>query len=436
MSYDHRIDNADALAAAVSKAIAASSADVNISNTELLRKNICVCGDSTANQNTAKSGNNTYFKNGPVVTMLDYLGWPVNFDHEDNYGIGGSTTRECIDDQLPLIKEAHRTKQYKYCFVSTGTNDGNKTLATRLSDTLELVTEIRKMGIIPVSVGIRPKGADAADTTQKQNARSVNKYLYQLAGMGYLIYVDVTSVYADISTAFGNMLTATSNDNLHPNFWGAMLEGKLLADTVGSLLGVNTLKFATEQADGFDRLENPYGITQASPNPLLIGGTTAPSNMGSSGGTWSKSTFALANGQTRASVQCILAASTTHYLFQTWTATGNWTASQMKYGDIVEAYAKIKVVDGVNIQRIVVYASESDGTTTSIAYGGTDGTTTANLPDGTYTLIRKSPRLILKPYAGTGNRTVSMRIQLITSSGGSGTVTIEGFELRPVYLSD
>jgi hypothetical protein len=232
------------------------------------------------------------------------------------------------------------------------------------------------------------------------------------------------------------MLAATSNDYLHPNFWGAMLEGKLLADTVGDLLGVNTLKFATEQADSFDRVNNPYGITQAIPNPLLIGGTTAPSNMGSSGGTWSKTTFALANGQTRAAVQCVLAASTTHYLFQTWTASGDWTASQMKAGDVVEAYAKIKITDGVNIQRIVVYASESDGTTTRIAYGGTDGTTTANLPDGTYTLFRKSPKLTLAAYSGTGNRTVSMRVQVITSSGGSGTAVIEGFEMRPVSLAD
>ena len=392
---------------------------------------IALVGDSTCFQNSTAA---TFLMQGPINWMLRELGYPVYYDPSDNYGIGGATTRTCIDIQLPNLVAGHAINNYQRCFISIGTNDTALSFSTRQAQTLELFNRIRDLGIIPVSVGIRPRGNDGADTTYKKSARAINQWIYQQSLAGVCEYVDISEVYADTSTAFGNIVAALSDDSLHPNPTGAHREGHALAVAYSGKLGPSTLRLATEQADVFDRVNNPYGVCLGSAsNPLLIGGTTAPTGMTSVGGTWSKVSRTLTNGQTRSDPQCVLAASTSHTLDQTWTATGAWGSTELHPGDVVECRAKITVTNGVNIRLLKLSIIENDGVTSRFVTDNSDAGV-APLVDGTYTIYMKTPHITISPYAGTGNAFLNIQFRAQTVAAASGTVQVLALEARPISL--
>lgn len=396
-------------------------------------RNICIVGDSIAQQNTSTG---VFRQQGPVCWMMSYLGFPWEFQPADNFAVFGSTLDVIIRDQLPVMLVSHASQKYARCFLSCGTNDTNGlafTLDQIKANFTTLFNTLRANGIIPVHTGIRPRGVDASNTNQKLMNLALNEWLYQQSLSGKIEFIDCTAGYADNSTSFGNCIAGLMYDaNLHPNSRGACLEGRSMADYYMASGIAPQMRFATVQNDIFDRVYNPSGVAFSAANPLMQGGTTAPTGMTTLGGAWSKSARNLPNGQARSDPSCVMAASTTHYLYDDWTPAGAWSANQLQPGDIVEARAKISIVAGVNVQGPVLKMSESDGVSNFTRYGLFATDTSVSMPDGNHTLWLKSPKTVIQPYAGSGSVSVYAQIQCITNAGGSGTFTVQGFELRKI----
>lgn len=395
---------------------------------------IAILGDSIASQNSVITGGAYSTRaQGPVAWMLAYLGQPWDFQPADNFAVAGTTLDVIVGNQLPALLAAHTSRRYQRAFISAGTNDTNaaRPVATIKDEFLTLFRALRGAGIIPVHTGIRPRGVDAAITTAKLQNMQINEWLYSLSVAGLIEYIPAAEVYADTSTAFGNTVAALMYDGLlHPSARGAALEGRALA-TYYQARGVGpALAVASQQGDVFDRTNNPAGVALQSPNPLLIGGTTAPTGMTSAGGTWSKASRTLANGQTRSDPTCALAASTTHYLYDDWLKTGAWGATDLQPGDMIEARAIVVLAGGVNVKNVALKLAENNGAG-NVTHNCLLMAESANL-QGDHVLYLRTPRVPVRDYAGSGNASIFVRVDIDTDAGASGTATVRACEVRRV----
>ena len=393
-----------------------------------------VLGDSIAEQSSSAY---SVRAKGIVPYALCYAGWNYDFDHSDNFAVFGTGLAAIIATQLPAFIEASKTKRYKRVFVSAGTNDTNdgRSITDIKADYSTLFAGIRSTGAQPSMWGIFPRGVDAAITVAKQKNLQLNEWLYAQSKLGVLDYFDLTGTFADNSTAFGNCLPALMYDGLlHPADIGGALGGYALAQMLQRVDTAPKLKFATQQADVFDRVNNPTGVAFNAANPLMQGGTTAPTGMTTTGGTWSKVSRNLANEQTRSDPQCVLAASTTHYLYDDWVASGAWGATQLQPGDLLEARALIEISSGVNIKNVMLELSENNGGG-GISYQCLTAGTPQALPNGNHVLYLKTPPAKIRAYAGSGNASVFARLNIITDAGASGTAVVRGFEQRVVSMA-
>lgn len=398
--------------------------------------NCCIFGDSIAQQNSNVLGDGTanYLSRGPITWMSMILGWPFEWQPSDNYAVFGTTMVAIIAGQLPLIVAAQNAgAKYKLAFCSFGTNDtnGDRPIADIKSDIDTIFDTLLDVGIMPVHTGIRPRGSDASLTTRKAANQHVNEYLYRKFQQGKCLLIDVGQVHADNSTAYGNMLTTSAYDSppLHPNTRGAYYEGAFLAQWFAARGVRPNMHFADRQSDVFDRTNNPSGVAFALPNPLLQGGTTAPTGMSTSGGTWSKVNRALINGQNRSDPSCALTASTLHYLYDDWVASGAWGATQLQPGDVVELRSQVTLASAANLQYLQLRLSENNGVTSYSSYCAFAGDVV--LPDiASQVLYLKSPRHTIRAYGGSGNASVFGRVDLQTAASGAGTYSVQQFELR------
>lgn len=412
---------------------------------------VACAGDSIAAINIfTSSGAQRKSSRGALNWAQAFLGQPWDFQIGDNFAVSGSTSDNLNTVQVPAIVQAKNSgaRNYTHCYISTGTNDytvSSLSAAETLANIESACEKLLSAGILPIHTGVRPRGVDASVQTFKQVAKSVNKGLDLLARRGLLLYIDVTELYADNSTAFGNIVTSLSYDNLHPNSSGAVLEGWAIAQYLKDFGVTSKIKFATTQDDVFNRTLNPYGcigtITSGTitANPLLQGGTTAPTSMATTGGTWSKVNRTLSNGQVRSDPRVTLAASTTHTLTNDCIGTGAFTASQLQPGDYVEAVCLIKLGTGTTaagINRINLQVIANDGTT-SFDYNDLQfdlGDTTALPIAGTEFMWLRSPRVLVPAWSGSGNHYIRTRLNIGTTAAGAGTIDVLAFDTRPVSL--
>lgn len=385
---------------------------------------VAIMGDSIGQQNVLVASGTYYTQaRGPVMWMLTHLGHPWEFQPSDSVAVAGTTLDVIIANQLPALLAQHVSRRYQRVFISAGTNDTNsaRPIADIQADFLTLFRALRGAGIIPVHTGIRPRGIDGAITAAKQANMRLNEWLYQLSLSGLIEYIPVSEVYADTSTAFGNAVASLMYDGgtsaLHPNAAGAALEGKVMADYYVARGVRPGLALATQQGDVFDRTNNPGGVAFASANPLLLGGTTAPTGMTTSGGTWSNVSRTLPNGQVRASRRCSLAAATTHFLYDDWTKTGPWLAADLQPGDVIEGRALVLLSSAANISAVQMRLAENNGATTLTHYAMANSES-ANL-QGDHVLYLKTPRVPVRDYAGSGNVSIFGRADIVTGAGGT-----------------
>jgi hypothetical protein len=399
------------------------------------KQRIGVMGDSIAAQNSDNaSPAYDYNDNGWLTWAMCRLGWPWYWPLANNFAVAGTTTALIIENQMPSVLAEHALRPISRMFISCGTNDSNNgtTLAKTKEDFFRLFGTLLDAGIIPVHIGVLPRGNDGAMTNAKRQNLAMNEWMrWYESTRGGLEFVDLGLAIANNATAFGNALTAfTDGSFLHPISPGAFHMGKVLADYY-RVRGVSPgMHFATQQADQYDATYNPTGIIFESPNPLLQGGVSAPTGMTTSGGSWAVGTRTLDNGQTKPVVNCTLTTSATHYLYDDSTGTGAWASEGINVGDWVYGQCEMLMTSVVGLNSCSLQLNESDGTTTRQARCLDSSTAMGVTTDTPLTLYTQTPPIQIQPYSGSGNVSMFLRQNIGTSGSGSGTVSIRGFEVR------
>jgi len=366
--------------------------------------------------------------------MLARLGYPWYLPLNGNFAVNGTDTGVMVTNQLPALLSQHSQTPFRKCFWSAGTNDTNSgTPINSIKNNLQILFEAcLDNGITPVWPGVLPRGNDASLTNAKRVNMALNEWGQWFAyTRGGLEFVNAGHAVANNATAFGNALTQFMDAGvLHPTDQGAFWLGKAYADYYSSRGIRPALSLATQQADIADGTYNQHGVLFASPNPLLQGGTTAPSGMATAGGSWSKGSWALPNGQARASAVCALAANATHYLYDDLLASGAWSSASVEIGMYVQARARVRLANVQALRNINLRCVENNGvdavTATCLAVSAATDIT----PDQDLELYLLTPPIVIRPYGGSGNASLFARVDLTTGAAGSGTFEVLGFEMR------
>lgn len=399
------------------------------------RPRIALLGDSI--MAAATNYGATRFAAGAINWALARLGQPWFLPRANNFAVNGTTVDVMLANQLPNLLAANASGYpIQRCFISAGTNDTNsgRSLTTIKNDLTTLFESMLAVGITPVHHGILPRGSDGAVTNPKLANMHLNEWLAWYAyTRGGLEFIDCGLGIADNANAAGNALsTMTDGTQLHPFDNGAFWIGKIMADYYAAKGVGRQARFATSQADKFDATYNPTGVIFDNPNPLLQGGTSAPTDMSTSGGTWTMTTQTLANGQTKPMASCALAASATHYLYDDalGPASAAWTGSRIAMGDFVYAEAEIELVNCTAMKAVELRIAENAGagaitTGDLVEASGTTGATGASL-----TLTLQTPPVQIRAYAGSGQPSVFVQQRYVSGAGETGTMRVKAFEMR------
>ncbi|MEN6585112.1 MAG: SGNH/GDSL hydrolase family protein, partial [Sulfuricella sp.] len=394
---------------------------------------LCLTYSATASKYSANSWlNQAQFK----------LGFPWDIQAADNFAIAGTTSAVILSDQVPLFVASG--VRYERVFMSFGTNDFNagETLANVISNAKQIFAAINNTGAIAVHIGVLPRGSGASMTTPKKKALGFNAWLARYATENAGIeYIPCGQALADNSTAFGNAITGFVDGSiLHPIDPGAYWMGKIIYDFyINRGYSAPTLRFADSAADFYDATYNPGGILFTNPNPLLIGGTTAPTGMSTAGSnvTWSKGTNTLDNGQVEATAKATMAGVQNAYLYDDILATGAWDTENIAEGDDIYAQAIIKCTGLVSDTLPFLQVTENNGTggggvlQNAYCNDATSGTR-PTIPDGTYYL--RTPNITVRPYSGAGNASVFAKLNIVSTGAETGVIEILRFELRKANI--
>lgn len=415
----------------------------------------CTLGDSIAAQNLdASSFVRAYRGTGILSWAQALLGQPWSYQVADQFALAGTTTADMITYQLPALRTAVQAgTRYDRCFNSWGTNDFNSgvSLATFKANALTLLAAQRDLGIIPVHWGILPRDATGSSTGQnaRRQAIAANRWLEELSyTTGMLEYIPVSEVLVNPADAYGNALAAYFDGGvLHPNGPGAYWAGRAVYDYYKARGIGPGLSFGYSAADDYDAVYCPTGVAFDNPNVLLTGTsgsgvTTCPSGMlaAAGGGThaWSKQTRTLANGQSRDVARWTADGANTAsgvYLYDDCIDTGSgWVAGADEFapGDQCygQALVRCNITGGASYPYLQL--TETDGASNFNAYCIDPGAgTMPNLPADTYLWLR-TPNITIRPWAGSGNQGVSMKVNFGAASAAIGNFEVWAFEVRKV----
>jgi hypothetical protein len=426
---------ADPLASTGAQVAAAVNGLIDSSRT---RRAACM-GVSFMAQQTQDGPSNFIFRDIGYLTHFFALnGWPWRWDMSSNFAVGGTLTAAVLSDQVPAVLASHAIDPIDTIFAAMGTNDTYATIpyATTVANMDAIITAITSAGIKMVVESIMPRGTDASLFTAKQVTMRLNKWLEDQHLAGRITYVDITQIMADNTTAFGNAIAGQTYDPptaLHPNTKGAKLISRVFDAYFKGKLNPS-ITYVTQAADVFDAVNNPRG--SLFDNPLMLGGTTAPTGYTTSGGTWGATDNVLPNGQTKRVWGVALLNNTTHFIYRDLVRSGSaWqVADRPQVGDKIEGRCRIKVTSATGLRSVRFFIQESDGATNRTYQCLSNSTANElNSMDGTYTYDLKTPVCTIRPYSGSGNVSVFIRCEFITeASGAGGTVSVESFEARKV----
>ncbi len=393
---------------------------------------IGLMGDSIAEQTT--NGASVKRAKGAVSWMLARLGQPWYLPNGNNFAVGGTTCDVIRANQLPLVLASHAANPMKRVFISCGTNDTNagRSVSAIKEDMQAIFEGLLDAGIIPVHHGILPRGNDGALTNAKRQNMQLNEWMEWFAyTRGGLEFIDCSLAVANNASAFGNALTSLMDGSvLHPLDNGAFFMSEILANYYRAKGIAPAIRFAANQGDQYDATHNPLGVVFDSPNPTLQGGTTAPTGMTTSGGTWACGTRTLTNGQTKPQISCTLAASTTHFIYDDAVGTGAWDSENVREGDWLYGVCEFELVNATNLTSCALELVESNGVNATTAADLSPGSGAIGATGASLTLYTMTPPIQMRAYGGSGNASAFLRQRIINGSGETGTVRVKGFEMR------
>lgn len=406
-------------------------------------------GDSIAAQNLEINDYNVGAANeyrtvnantkGLINVANAMLGQPWHIPVSNQFAVAGTTCDVIRANQLPAVLASHKSRPLRRVFMSCGTNDANtgRTLSDIKTDIDYMLQAMIDAGIIPVHIGCLPRGSGSGDATMNRVLLELNNWMeeWQVLHPGFE-FCNTAEALADPASAYGLPVAAMMDASyLHPVDPGGWWQGRMMADYYSARGVGRTPKYAYTALDTWDTNYNKRGVLGSSPNALLSGGTTAPTSMTTSGGTWSKTTRTLDNGQSRDVRTCVLAASTTHYLYDDLSKAGAaWGAGdQVAEGDYVVAEAWVKVTDLVNCTSIALRTTEANGSGTTATNYNLNAASGKALPTslaGTRTLHLRTPPIRVRAYYGSGNPALSWRVECVTGAGASGTFEVLALDPR------
>ena len=428
------------------------SADIvqNTANTAcvkncIIRPRIAVMGDSIAQLNSTQTTlAPAYSTQGWLTWAQARLGWPWYFPIANNFAVFGTTTTVILANQLPTVLASHAVHPISRIFITAGTNDAGSSipLATTEANLASMFSQLKAAGIIPVYIAQLPRGSDVSLTTQKQNLLALNEWAYwYMTTEGGMEFIDCSDALVDNSTAFFNpILTLMDGPSayLHPRDLGSWYMGKIIAAyyTAKGIAGSN--HFAKNLGDYWSA-SNPSGYVLSSANVMMAGA----GDFATSGGTWVAGTRTLDNGQTRKIWTDTLAASTTHYMYDDvlGPAASAWDGTKgVLSGLYVYGIAQFTLTNVTNITTIQLQVNENDGSgnglnSGGVIYGGSYAmnwsyNTNASAPDSPLTLTLMTPPILVRPYYGTGQPSIFVKLGWTTGAGGSGSIQVNALDVR------
>lgn len=392
----------------------------------------CLIGDSIAAQTTDYGS--VKRASGLLNWLQARLGQPWYLPIQNNFAVGGTTLNIVRTQQLPNVLQEHAQRPIQRAFMSGATNDTNtgRLIADIQYDFEAIFDTLLTAGVTPVHFGILPRGNDGAMTNAKRQNLRLNEWLEWYAyTRGGLEFIDCSLAVANNATAFGNALTTLMDGGvLHPLDNGAFFMSEIAANYYRAKGIAPGIRFAANQADQYEATHNPLGVVFDSPNPTLQGGTTAPTGMTTSGGTWACSTRTLSNGQTKPQINCSLAASTTHFISDDAVATAGWDTENIREGDWLYGVCELELVNVTSLTSCELTLVENNGVNQTTAADLSAGSGAIGATGSSLTLYTMTPPIQMRPYGGSGNASAFLRQRIITGAGETGTARIKGFEMR------
>jgi lysophospholipase L1-like esterase len=228
-----------------------ASSSTYASHAEAISPNsVVLFGDSITALNTSEAlaSTNTYYDSYGYFNWFQiYTGHRCTF--VANKGVGGDTTTM----MLARLTTDVLGQACSWVIMNGGANDiGNVALATTQANLAAMWTAIIQSGKRVVFFTINPSVNYAG--ASKQDLWTLNRWAKEWAQANYgLLIADGNAMLSDPATAAP--LAGLTQDGVHPNFWGAALMGKALANVLEPHL-VGSPRLLESNADTGNLLAN------------------------------------------------------------------------------------------------------------------------------------------------------------------------------------
>lgn len=374
-------------------------------------------------QGLRTQGNNGYVTWVPMLSRQR-----LNIEPGANFSLSGRTSAD-------IATQIYNVIRYKpvWCIVEAGTNDPGNVLtpAQSIANLKSIYDALRAAGIRVLAIPPTPRTApNAYSTAQNQHLGQIGRFIRQYAQTYSGVVIADPRFNGFMNLSSGAPATGVTADGLHPNQAGAYIWGK----TVVAALAPFTQSQDNEQIwldplDTYDATWNPTGNMLS--NSLFItatGGTLTGNSLltGSVPASWTAvmtkadaaytGTIAITNVARSDGLSGQLLRITAASLVGTVSGGAqdhvqifqqiNLPAG-INPGDVVECMAEVRVNATTGFNGFDANVGISDGNgTTSFATAGGPATNSSAFAQGTYNVVVKSPKTVVGPALGAGQRVI------------------------------
>lgn len=224
----------------------------------------------------ANSGKDGISENiGPLHWACMLSGQRLSFQTRYNFGVGGYSTQDIIDNTLKPACESEPSNFFVLC----GTNDRVLyTAAQSIANIETIVYSLLAAGKVVYILAETPRGNTSFSPTYTLSASqlidhmAVRDYILSLRGRKNVFVIDCWKDTCSRASTSGEIITSATLDGLHPNTTGAYLVGKNIADQIVA---------ANPVAPAAAPVNNTSGNIWLNTNPILDG--TGGSSFGTGG---------------------------------------------------------------------------------------------------------------------------------------------------------
>ena len=391
-------------------------------------------GDSRMN-NAGKNGTSENI--GPLHWACMMSGQRLSFQTRYNFGVGGYTTQDIIDNTLSPACLSETSS----FFVLAGTNDrATMTRAQTISNIETIVDRLIASGKDVYLMAEFPRGDAAFTPTYRLSSQqlldhlAVRDHILSMRGRNNLFICDAWNDLAVRASATGDIKTGLSIDGLHQNTRGAYYASKSIAAQIIARHPV---------APSVAPSSNVAGGVWLNANPMLDGSTAGSLGTGGSGSigtSWQGSTGSTVGGITRVysktaeGYQQVVIGGTAasgsnpqmDILRQTGLQTSITPGSEVYAVGEIDVAANASNIIAVQIGVMVTKADAS----VEYVWDGELYTSASPIPTEAFSGVWKTEPITVP--AGATDVRLMARVYGVSSAACSGTVIVRSLGLRYV----